>query len=69
MKYYVVACVKKEHEVETPFGRSKLALSWADGMCGVLPVFKNKKLAKKYAGKRFSLVEFAPDENKENAED
>lgn len=60
MKYYAVACVKKEHEVNTPFGRAKLALSWADGMCGAMPVFTNKKLAKLYAGKGLSLVEFAP---------
>jgi len=61
MKYYAVACIKKEHEVSTPFGRAKLALSWADGMCGVMPVFTNKKLAKQYAGKGPSLVEFAPE--------
>ena len=62
MKYYAVAGVKKEHEVSTPFGRSKLVLSWADGMCGVMPVFTNKRLAKLYAGKGISLVEFAPEQ-------
>jgi len=62
MKYYAVACVKKEHDVNTPFGCAKLALSWADGMCGVMPVFTNKKLAKQYAGKGLSLVEFAPEQ-------
>ena len=62
MKYYAVCCVKKEHEVSTPFGRAKLALSWADGMCGVMPVFTNKRLAKLYAGKGLSLVEFAPEQ-------
>ena len=62
MKYYAVACVKKEHEVSTPFGRAKLVLSWAEGMCGVMPIFTNKKLAKQYAGKGLSLVEFAPEQ-------
>lgn len=60
MKYYAVCCVKKEHDVSTPFGCSKLALSWADGMCGVMPVFTNKRLAKQYAGKGLQLVEFVP---------
>jgi len=58
MKYYAVPGVEREHKVKTPFGEANLALSWADGMCGVMPVFTNKRLAKKYAGKHLSLIEF-----------
>ena len=60
MKYYAVGAIKKEHEVSTPFGKAKLDLTWTDGMCGVLPVFTNKKVAKKYAGKDIPVIELSP---------
>jgi hypothetical protein len=33
-----------------------LTLNWADGMCGVMPVFTNMKDAKKYAGKKYEIL-------------
>jgi hypothetical protein len=60
MKYYVVSCIKRDCEVSTSFGHSKLELSFADGMCGVMPVFTNKKKAKRFAGNGVKIMEFAP---------
>ena len=49
-KYYAVQSIKKRHPLDTPWGSYMLPINWADGMVGALPVFTNKKLAKKYAG-------------------
>jgi hypothetical protein len=64
-------CIKNSHPVEiTGSGiQFDLTLNWADGMCGVMPVFKNKRMAQKYAGKRFEILEawiFDPDEKENN---
>jgi len=40
-----------------------LPLSWADDMIGVLPVFKTKKAAKKYAGKKYEIYQIITKEN------
>lgn len=54
--FYAISAVVCKSEIETnTFGlksRESILLTWADGMVGVLPVFSNKKKAKKYAGKR-----------------
>jgi hypothetical protein len=50
-KYYLANEIVEEQEIETPFGNFPLKMTWADGMVGVCPIFSNKKLAKKYAGK------------------
>jgi len=56
-KYYAIKLVESEREVQTPIGYAKLKLQWADGMCGVIPIFTNKKKAQKYAGKQ-GIIEF-----------
>lgn len=56
-KYYAIKLVESEREVQTPIGYAKLKLQWADGMCGAIPVFTNKKKAQKYAGKQ-GIIEF-----------
>jgi uncharacterized membrane protein YdcZ (DUF606 family) len=68
---YVVMCLKKSHPVEIPQTgiESDLQLNWADGMCGVMPVFTNKKLARRYAGKRFDILKaqiYQPETDEEN---
>ena len=55
-KYYAVEVIETEHGIETTVGRSNIKLSWADGMCGVMPVFTNKKKAQKYAGKHAIII-------------
>ena len=57
-KYYGVLLIEHKHKATTPFGETTINLSWADGMCGVMPVFTNKKLAKKYAGEGVEIIEF-----------
>ena len=52
-KYYAIGMVEKR--VLTNIGRG-MALTWADGMVGAMPVFSNKKKAQKYAKERGSLV-------------
>ena len=56
-KYYAVSAVCSKHKITTPLGQHWLPLIWADSMCGVLPVFTNKRKAQKYAGK-IDIVEF-----------
>ena len=48
-KLYLVGIMEKK--AKTNIGVD-IALNWADGMVGAMPVFRNKKMAKKYAGKR-----------------
>lgn len=50
---YMVMAVIKSTEVELKdLGlKQDLPLTWADGMVGVIPVFKDEESAKKYAGK------------------
>ena len=48
--YYAMLGVEKEHEIEILGHKLPLFLTWADGMYGVMPVFKTKRAAKKYAG-------------------
>ena len=49
-KYYIVPAVTKSWQVRTPFGGQEVAFSgMADGCCGVMLVFTNKRMAKKYA--------------------
>jgi len=55
-KYYAVEAIESYHEVRTPVGKCNIKLSWADGMCGVMPVFTNKKKAQKYAGRRGIII-------------
>lgn len=50
-KMYLVPTLKKEHGVSVGAFKANIELSWADGMIGVLPVFRTKKDANKYAGK------------------
>ena len=38
-----------------PGTESEIKLSWADRMCGAMPVFETKKAAEKYAGKKYMI--------------
>jgi hypothetical protein len=58
MKYYAAMLIKHSHAIETPFGQQALSLSFADGMVGVIPVFTNKRKAKKYCADKFVIAEF-----------
>ena len=55
---YAISAVKKQHDISICGVTRPLDLTWADGMIGVLPVFKNKKAAKKYAGKNIEVLSF-----------
>ena len=60
-KYYVVNTVISEDMTVSVLGENKIKMTWADGMVGVLPVFTNKRKARKYAntiGKDISITEF-----------
>lgn len=47
----VMAVIKStEIELKDLGLKQDLPLTWADGMVGVIPVFKDKKSAEKYAG-------------------
>ncbi len=62
--YYAILAVEKEHEVELPGHRLPLPLTWADGMYGVMPVFKTKIAAKKYAGDTCKIMKIIIEEGK-----
>ena len=48
-KLYLVGILERKRQ--TNIGVD-IAFDWADGMVGAMPVFRNKKTAMKYAGKR-----------------
>jgi hypothetical protein len=49
MKLFIVMGVEKERNVDVYGSKVPLKLSWADGMIGVIPVFKSYTKAKEYA--------------------
>lgn len=62
------ACLSLEHmhhiqvEVGDNVVRKEMALSWADGMIGVLPVFDCEKTAEKYADGKYIILEIETNE-------
>lgn len=54
-KFYAIPVIKTEHKIKiNTFPDpiiTKLQLSFADGMFGVIPIFTDKRKAEKYAGK------------------
>jgi len=59
----VVGALVTAREVDVLGRTVSLPLSWADDMIGVLPVFKTKKAAKKYAGKKYEIYQIITKEN------
>ena len=60
---YLVMMVKTEHKVSLLGREVPIKMEWADGMIGVVPVFKTKKDAVKYAGKKIEIIEAKEVEN------
>ena len=59
-KVYIVSALIKESKVRVnsdPELELPVKMDWADGMCGAMPVFTNKMKARRYAGKRFEVIE------------
>jgi len=52
---WLVRGVHKNAELEIGGQTRELPLIWADGMCGVLPVFSTEESARKYSGGEFEL--------------
>ena len=65
---YVVMCLIKEHDVEIGLlnCRKTLEIRWSDGMIGILPVFKSKEDAERYADGRFGVERIEVIEKGEN---
>ena len=69
--YYAIGALYKTHYVEIGFNlgsnepvKSKIDLTWADGMIGVMPVFRNKKSAQKFIKEqknKFCIINMKPD--------
>ena len=62
MSKHIVMAMHSHQKVRIQGHELPLDMNWADGMVGVVPVFKNKKTAQNYAGKKFDVlaVELAP---------
>ena len=54
---WIVMSVHNTVGITIPLGESEVALSWAPGMIGVLPVFDTKASADKYTMGRALVVE------------
>ena len=67
MNYYAVSRIERSCSAVLN-GRITVPLSWADGMYGAMPVFTNKKLAKKYAGKIPLVMFVGPRQPREEEE-
>ena len=58
-KLYVVLALISERLVRLdsdPALDLPMKMDWADGMCGAMPVFSNKRKAHRYAGKKFQVI-------------
>ena len=64
---YFVGAVEKSRDVAFAGMTQSMAMSWADGMIGVMAVFRNKKTAQKYAGKKFIVTQIEVEEEESNA--
>jgi len=53
---YLVKIFQETPGVEVLGVKSKISLNWADGMIGVIPLFKTKKEALKYAKGNEELI-------------
>lgn len=54
---FIVMAVQRKAEIDL-FGKATpIELKFADGMIGVLPVFKTRRHAEKYAGKNLTIVQ------------
>ena len=54
---FIVMAVQRKADVNL-FGKATpIDLKFADGMIGVLPVFKTRQSAEKYAGKKMTIVQ------------
>ena len=53
---YVVMMIKKSHPVDVLGRQIDLKLDWADGMCGVMPVFATKRDALRYVKKDYEIM-------------
>ena len=56
-KAYIVLALEAKRPVNVFAIEKELHCSWADGMVGVCPVFGSKTKAKKYAGKKATVLE------------
>lgn len=54
---YMVMALEKDVQVKIRGIEKTLPLTRSDGLIGFIPVFKYKKDAKKYAGKKFTIQE------------
>ena len=55
-RYYMVMALSEAQTVSVLGMQQNLSMSWEDGMVGVIPVFRTKKTALKYAGKKREIV-------------
>ena len=54
---FIVMAVQRKAEIDLFGKHAPIDLTFATGMIGVLPVFKTRKHAEKYAGKNIQIVE------------
>ena len=52
----VVMAVQRKADIKVLGEATPIDLKFADGMIGVLPVFKTRQSAERYAGKKVTLV-------------
>lgn len=63
-QYYMVMGLFKDWDVDVSgVMTTKIDLSFADGMTGVIPIFTNKRKAKKFAGKKYTVIPCEIDTN------
>ena len=53
----IVMAVQRKGNVKLSGNETLIDLKFADGMIGVLPVFRTRQSAERYAGKKVTLVQ------------
>lgn len=63
--FFMVAAVEKQHKATFLSVEQDIPLVWADGMVGVIPVFKDRDSAELYADNHFAVLELKVITNEE----
>jgi len=66
MLYYCVGSLELQHPLAIYGKNVDLKLSWAEGMVGCIPVFKDRETAKKYAGDKNQVFTVMFDEGQDD---
>ncbi len=63
---FVVMAVQEAADIKLSGINTPIRLKFADGMIGVLPAFRTRQSAERYAGKKVTIVEIGEKPNEQD---